>query len=165
VSTDGPYSRALDLEIDSELREEGLAPATLLTATLDLDEPVGLLAIAVLHFIDDDDDARRVVRRLLDALPAGSWFATSTATGDFDPAGTTAGVEQAYRARGEILRHRTRAQARCGSRRARRGTCAFHAGPKTIPAAPARRAFATNAAGSVVFSQRPLVSTSSRSRT
>ncbi|GAA5113644.1 SAM-dependent methyltransferase [Pseudonocardia adelaidensis] len=96
--------------VQSDLREpDAILAAPQLTATLDLTEPVGLLAIAVVHFIDDEDEAHRVVRRLLDAVPSGSYFAMSTATGDFDPAGT-ATVERAYRERGEVLKHRTKAQ-------------------------------------------------------
>jgi len=96
--------------IQADLRDpDTILAAPQLTATLNLDEPVALLAIAVLHFIEDDDEAHRVVRRLLDALPSGSYFAISTATGDFDLEGT-ATVEQAYRDRGEVLRHRTKAQ-------------------------------------------------------
>jgi hypothetical protein len=96
--------------IQADMRDpEAILEAPQLRATLDLDQPVALLAIAVLHFIDDDDEALRVVHQLLDVLPSGSYFAASTATGDLDPVGT-AGVEQAYRSRGEVMRHRTKAQ-------------------------------------------------------
>ena len=108
LMTSDPQGRTAYTQAD--LRDpDAILAAPQLAATLDLDEPVGLLAIAVLHFIEDDDEAHRVVRRLLDALPSGSWFALSTATGDLDPAGT-ATVEAAYQARGEVLKHRTRAQ-------------------------------------------------------
>jgi trans-aconitate methyltransferase len=96
--------------IQADLRDpDTILAAPQLAATLDLDEPVALIAIAVLHFIEDDDEAHRVLRRLLDALPSGSYLAVSTATGDFDPEGT-ATVEQAYRDRGEVLQHRTKSQ-------------------------------------------------------
>ncbi|MGF1428881.1 SAM-dependent methyltransferase [Kitasatospora sp. LaBMicrA B282] len=48
-------------------------------------EPVALLLLAVLHFLDDADAPHAVVRRLVEALPAGSFLALSHATGDFAP--------------------------------------------------------------------------------
>jgi trans-aconitate methyltransferase len=89
-------------------------PAAILTApqlrdTLDLDQPVALLAIAVLHFIEDDDEALTVLQRLVDALPSGSYLAVSTGTADFDPE-PLAGLVEAYQARGEVMKLRDRAQ-------------------------------------------------------
>ncbi|GIE88972.1 SAM-dependent methyltransferase [Actinoplanes regularis] len=60
---------------DSEVRD-----------TLDLTEPVGLLLIAVLHFIRDDDDPAAILGTLIDALPAGSVVAASHATPEYMPA-------------------------------------------------------------------------------
>jgi SAM-dependent methyltransferase len=108
LMTSDPRGRTAYVQAD--LRDPTtLLSAPQLSATLDLHEPVAMIAIAVLHFIEDDDDAHRVVRQLLDVLPSGSYFALSTATGDLDPEGT-ATVEQAYRDRGEVLKHRTKAQ-------------------------------------------------------
>jgi hypothetical protein len=89
-------------------------PAAILGAqqlrdTIDLGRPVALLVIAVLHFIDDDDEALAVMRHLVDPLPSGSYVAVSTATGDFDPE-PLAGVVQAYEARGEVMKLRDRVQ-------------------------------------------------------
>jgi hypothetical protein len=54
--------------------------------TLDLTQPVGLLLIAVLHFLPDTHQARTAVKTLLDALPSGSYLAISHATYDtIDP--------------------------------------------------------------------------------
>jgi SAM-dependent methyltransferase len=55
-----------------------------LTATLDLDRPVGLMLVSVLMYFDDDA-AHRIVRTLLDALPPGSHLTISHPTADFDP--------------------------------------------------------------------------------
>jgi S-adenosyl methyltransferase len=52
------------------------------TGMIDFTRPVGLFLIAILHFIDDAEDPYRIVRTLLDALPAGSYLALSHATGD-----------------------------------------------------------------------------------
>jgi hypothetical protein len=46
---------------------------------LDLNRPVGLLLLAVLHFVTDDDEAYDVVSRLVSALPPGSYLVVSHA--------------------------------------------------------------------------------------
>jgi hypothetical protein len=71
-----------------------------LRETLDLDEPVALLLVAVLMYFDpaEGHDPYPVVRTLLDALPAGSFVAVTHPTGDFDPeamAGVNAVAKQA----------------------------------------------------------------------
>ncbi|KPC73361.1 methyltransferase, partial [Streptomyces sp. NRRL WC-3753] len=40
---------------------------------IDLDKPVGLMIIGIMHFILPPDD-RRLVSRLLDPLPSGSYL-------------------------------------------------------------------------------------------
>jgi hypothetical protein len=47
--------------------------------------PVALLLLAVLHFVDNADGPHAIVRRLVEALPSGSYLALSHATGDFVP--------------------------------------------------------------------------------
>jgi hypothetical protein len=42
---------------------------------IDLNAPVGLLLVAVLHFVPDDDDPWGLVARYLEALPPGSYLA------------------------------------------------------------------------------------------
>lgn len=50
---------------------------------IDFSEPVGLLLVAVLHFVPDDDDPWALVRRYRDALAPGSYLALShTSMGD-----------------------------------------------------------------------------------
>ncbi|MCM4082222.1 SAM-dependent methyltransferase [Paractinoplanes hotanensis] len=53
-----------------------------LRETLDLGRPVGLLLVAVLHFLDDADEPHRIVGELLGALPAGSWLVVSHVSQD-----------------------------------------------------------------------------------
>jgi S-adenosyl methyltransferase len=48
--------------------------------TLDFAEPVAVLLIAVLHFIPDADDPQGIVRRLMAAVPPGSYLVISHAT-------------------------------------------------------------------------------------
>jgi len=49
---------------------------------LDFTEPVGLLLVAVLHFVPEDAQAYDVVARLLDALPPGSHLVVSHAAAE-----------------------------------------------------------------------------------
>ena len=73
--------------LDADLREPGKILAdSALTDTLDLSEPIGLLLVAILHFIADTRQAYGIVRTLMDGLPAGSFLVISHATGDLlDP--------------------------------------------------------------------------------
>ncbi|WP_083982282.1 SAM-dependent methyltransferase [Actinomadura hibisca] len=55
-----------------------------LNRLIDFEQPVAVLMLAVLHFIDDADDPQGVVARLRDAMAPGSYLAVSHVTGDFD---------------------------------------------------------------------------------
>jgi hypothetical protein len=77
-----PEGRTAYIEADLNQPEAILADPAL-HETLDLNEPVGLMLIAVLHFIHGDGAAQPIVRRLLDALPAGSYLVATHATSDF----------------------------------------------------------------------------------
>lgn len=72
--------------IEADLREpsEILRHPDLL-ATLDLSRPVGLMLVAVLHFLHGQGAATPVVRELLAALPSGSYLVASNATKDYLP--------------------------------------------------------------------------------
>lgn len=67
--------------LDADLREPGriLAEAS---ATLDLNRPVGITLMSLMHFVTDFGDARAVLWRLLDAVPSGSWLAFTHATAE-----------------------------------------------------------------------------------
>ncbi|MEV6343028.1 SAM-dependent methyltransferase [Actinoplanes sp. NPDC051851] len=67
--------------LDADLRE----PAAILgdpqlRGTLDLTEPVGLLLIAILHFIRDAEDPRAILDTLIGALPEGSYVVATHVT-------------------------------------------------------------------------------------
>lgn len=69
--------------LDADLR----APQTILTSpelrrVIDFGRPVGLLLVAILHFIAEADDPAGLVGTYLDALPPGSCLVLSHATGD-----------------------------------------------------------------------------------
>ncbi len=83
--TSTPEGRTQYIEADLRDPEKILAQPEL-CETLDLTQPVGLMLIAVLHFIRETPEAVRVVRTLLDALPSGSYLVASNATTDFSDA-------------------------------------------------------------------------------
>nr|WP_322768603.1 SAM-dependent methyltransferase [Frankia sp. Cr1] len=62
---------------------------------IDFNEPVGLLLVAVLHFLTDGEEPAGIVRTLLAALPVGSFLVVSHATGDLRPE-VTAQVATVY---------------------------------------------------------------------
>ncbi|MEO3873448.1 SAM-dependent methyltransferase [Nonomuraea sp. B12E4] len=67
--------------IDADLRD----PDTILREagrTLDFTQPVVIMLLGVVNFIDDTEEALGVVRRLLDAVPSGSYLALTHPTMD-----------------------------------------------------------------------------------
>ncbi len=50
---------------------------------IDFTEPVGLLLVAIVHFLTDEENPARVLAALRDALPPGSYLVLSHATADF----------------------------------------------------------------------------------
>ncbi len=96
--------------IEADLRD----PAAILAhprarALLDLARPVGLLLVAVLHFIPDDDEARRAVGQLTAALPSGSYLAISHATREGGAAEALAQFARQYEVRTSPVAFRPRA--------------------------------------------------------
>ncbi|AXK32667.1 SAM-dependent methyltransferase [Streptomyces armeniacus] len=83
--------------VDADLRD----PATILreaARTLDFDRPVGLVLVAILHFVEDEE-AYAAVRELLAALPSGSHLVLSHLTADRNPERITK-VAETYQKRG-----------------------------------------------------------------
>jgi S-adenosyl methyltransferase len=69
--------------LDCDLRD----PDTILEAArqwLDFSAPVAIMLVLILHLIPDSDDPWRIVRRLVDAVPPGSYLVVSHPTGDLD---------------------------------------------------------------------------------
>ena len=48
--------------------------------TLDLGRPVAVMMLGILNFVLDDDEARRIVTHLMDAVPGGSYLAVTHPT-------------------------------------------------------------------------------------
>ena len=68
-------------------------------ATLDFDQPVALMLVAVLHFFPDAEKPADIVATLLAALPPGSYLVASHTTPDFNDAKAAAdGVQAVQRA-------------------------------------------------------------------
>ena len=100
--------------LQADVRE----PDSILTAPetqllIDLSQPVGLLLVSVLHFLDSSDDPWRVMAHLRDALAPGSYLVLSHGTGEAKPdvaaAANTVYLSRVsahgdHRSRAEILR-------------------------------------------------------------
>ena len=54
--------------------------------TLDFTQPIAVTLLGVVHFILDDEEARRVIRALVDALPSGSYLAIAHGCHDINKA-------------------------------------------------------------------------------
>lgn len=76
---------------------------------IDFSKPVGLLMVAILHFVPDSDDPGDVVDRYLRAMAPGSYLAISHATHEAAP-DTAAEVEQLYKKSSASAHTRSRAQ-------------------------------------------------------
>jgi hypothetical protein len=70
--------------LDADLRDVD-AILEQAAGTLDLTRPVGVMLLAILHYIPDLAQARRIVARLVGALPSGSFVTISHAASDISP--------------------------------------------------------------------------------
>jgi hypothetical protein len=66
-------------------RPEEILEDPVLRAYINLDEPVAVLLVAVLHFLTDDDDPWAIAGRVMAAMPAGSYLVLSHITADDIP--------------------------------------------------------------------------------
>jgi hypothetical protein len=96
--------------IHADLREpEKILTDPALGGALDLNQPVGLMMVAVLMLLSDEDDPWGKTRALMDALPAGSHLAITHPGQDFNPS-AMAGVVAAANRGHMTLVPRTRAR-------------------------------------------------------
>jgi SAM-dependent methyltransferase len=73
--------------VEADLRDApGLFDAPALQETIDLERPVALLLVAVLHFVSENDDPYAAVHRCLDQLAPGSYLVLSHASTEGQPA-------------------------------------------------------------------------------
>ena len=78
--------------VDADLRDvaEILAGAA---CTLDFTQPVAVLLIAIMHFVPAADDPYGIVRRLMDAVPSGSFLVVCHAASDIQPEVVVPGMD------------------------------------------------------------------------
>lgn len=77
---------------------------------IDFTRPVGLLAVAVTHFIADPYDPFEIMRTYVDALPSGSYFALSHLNGDGQPPQSVARLKKAWESTPTGIHFRSRDQ-------------------------------------------------------
>ncbi len=75
----GPRGRTDYIHADLREPEKILHEAA---RTLDFTQPVGIMLLGILHFVEDLDEVEAIVNRLLDAAPSGSYLALTHATQD-----------------------------------------------------------------------------------
>jgi hypothetical protein len=75
--------------VDADLHDPQRIPE-LSARSLDLDRPVAVMLLGVLGHIGDDDEARAIVKRLLEALPSGSYLSVCDGTNVISEAGVEA---------------------------------------------------------------------------
>ena len=64
-------------------KPEAILEHPVVKSLIDFDRPVGLVMIALLHFITDAEDPAGIMATLRDALPSGSYLALSHGTADY----------------------------------------------------------------------------------
>lgn len=70
--------------IQADLREpEKILEHPVVRENLDFSRPIGLLIVAVLHFIRDEDKPERIISALIRALPSGSYVVASHGTSEY----------------------------------------------------------------------------------
>ena len=67
-----------------------------LQALFDLDEPMAILLVAILHFIGDDDEPHKLVSEVMDRMPRGSYLVISHGTADQVAPSVTRSVRRLY---------------------------------------------------------------------
>ncbi|SCK10162.1 SAM-dependent methyltransferase [Streptomyces sp. WMMB 322] len=88
--------------INADVRDDDILGSPQLREVIDLDKPVALSLVALLHFVPDDRKPYEIVRGLLDQLASGSFLVLSHVTADFDAAAWQ-GVKKVYDAGGTTV--------------------------------------------------------------
>ncbi|GGO50647.1 hypothetical protein GCM10012287_30850 [Streptomyces daqingensis] len=92
--------------ISADIREDDILGSPQLREIVDLDEPVALSLVALLHFVPDENKPYEIVRGLVDRLAPGSFLVLSHCTTDFDAAAWQ-GVKKVYDAGGTTVQLRS----------------------------------------------------------
>jgi O-methyltransferase involved in polyketide biosynthesis len=96
--------------IDADLHDpDAILDAPEFRDTLDLNEPVAVTLIAILQYVAEEQEARRIIDRLMRPMAPGSALALSTVTADSAPEQVQRG-SVAYRASGIPVTARSKAE-------------------------------------------------------
>jgi len=99
--------------IDGDIRQPSRVFASKeLQELIDFSEPVGMLFVAVLHFIPDVDGLEGIVRSFTKYLAPGSWIAISHITSEGTDPAVMATIEEAYAKASAPAVFRTKAEIR-----------------------------------------------------
>ena len=105
--TSGPDGKTAYVDADIRDTDRILAEAA---RTLDFSQPVAVMLLAVLHFVPDTDDPYKIVSRVMEALPSGSFLVLSHASSDIETGVAAAGAERYNQRSAVSVWLRTRAQ-------------------------------------------------------
>ncbi|WP_329613632.1 SAM-dependent methyltransferase [Streptomyces brevispora] len=87
--TSSPEGATEYIDADARHPEEILRAAR---STLDLERPVAVMLLGILNFVLDTDEALRIVRQLMDAVPSGSYLVLTHPTLELGGAGNEAAM-------------------------------------------------------------------------
>ncbi|MGW0708373.1 SAM-dependent methyltransferase [Streptomyces sp. NPDC002643] len=88
--TSAPEGRTDYIEADLHVPDTILEKAA---ATLDFEQPIAITMLGVLNFVMDTERAAAIVKRLMDAVPSGSYLVISHPTTEVDGEAMTAAVD------------------------------------------------------------------------
>jgi S-adenosyl methyltransferase len=95
--------------LDADLRDTGTILASA-RATLDFSQPIAVMLIGVLHCLPDEDDPYAIVRRLMDAVPPGSYLVLGHPASDVHAEASSRATAGLNTKLAEPVTFRTRAQ-------------------------------------------------------
>jgi hypothetical protein len=96
ILTDNPLANAI---VADARQPETILNHPAVRVMFESGKPVGLLLVALLHFIVDDEEAYALVRKLRDCLPDGSYLVISHATDEHIPRQTNEQMMRLYQNR------------------------------------------------------------------
>jgi SAM-dependent methyltransferase len=108
ILRDHPNARVLEADLR---RPQEILDAPVLTELLDLDRPVGLLLVSVLHFVSEDDHPDDLIKRFRDRLAPGSHLVISQGTGE-NRSAEVKKLAEIYRSTSTPVTYRTRDRIR-----------------------------------------------------
>ena len=82
--TSSPEGRTAYIHADLQDPETLLADPVV-REVIDFGQPVGLLLVAILHFLVDEEKPEQIIATLLDALPSGSYLVATHSTAEHAP--------------------------------------------------------------------------------